>query len=94
MSYQATLRVIDPEGGRPSAAQVAAVAARLTWLGFEVVYVGRLAVTIQADAARFERFLGVPPPGPEGYSLPLHALDAELKPAVNRVEAYPAVASL
>ncbi len=94
MSFKASLRVINPEGGRPSPAQVSAVAVRLSALGFDVVYVGRMAVSIEGDAERFEGVLGVPPPGPNGYSLPVHPDDAMLRSGVDRVEAYPRIEAL
>jgi hypothetical protein len=57
----ATLRVISDAmpGSRPSANRVAAAAAALRSVGFEVLHAGRFGVSVRAGANAYETSLGV-----------------------------------
>jgi hypothetical protein len=70
------------------------VAKRLTALGFAVVHIGRLGVSVVGEAGAFREVLGVPPPGPDGYSLEVSPQDSMLSDVVDRVEAFPPVESI
>jgi hypothetical protein len=89
MAIHATLRVFDPKGADPSPARVEAAAERLSDLGFTVVMIGEVGVSVEGEASDFEEVLGVPAPGPNGYSLPVHPSDVQLRRLVDLVEAYP-----
>jgi hypothetical protein len=94
VTFQATVRVIGLDGRRPSSNLVSDVAGRLADLGFAVVHVGRLGVSVEGEADAFEEVLGVPPPGPGGYSLEITPRDDMLSNVIDRVEAFPPVETL
>lgn len=62
---------------------------RLEGAGFEVLFVGHDTLDVEATEERFERVLGVPPPGPEGMSSKVSPRDHDLRRLVELVEVYP-----
>ena len=77
------------EASRPTRARLNEAAEFLKALGFDVLHVGRIALSVQADEAVFEREFGVRPQAHEALVTGVRARNPKLAEFIDLVEFAP-----